>query len=69
MFAGPIMKVAYAFLWQENFISINFAYGNVGIYLQSWESSLYNQFINWISWIEQSGENLLNFENVYPGDK
>jgi hypothetical protein len=70
MFIGPLCKVAYAFLWQEYFIPLNFAYGYIGLHLQAWITTpIYNRVVNFFSTIEQSDENLIDFNNVYPGDR
>jgi hypothetical protein len=47
------MKMGYAFLWQEFFIPITFAYGWTGLTISSYETPLFNKIVNLVSGIEQ----------------
>jgi len=69
MFFGMIIKILYAFLWQEHFIPITNVYKHP--FLVSLGGALLpdiNSFSNGISGFAQTDSNVENSFGVYPGD-
>jgi len=46
MFFGTLLKIGYAFLWQEFFIPIDFMYNDFGLLLGSLGMASLNHYIN-----------------------
>lgn len=67
-FIGMIMKIIYAFLWQEFFIPLTWLYNDVGVGLGAKFMPDWNDLANRISGTPQTDDNVTTATNVYPGD-
>lgn len=67
-FIGMIMKILYAFLWQEFFIPLTWLYNDVGVGLGAKFMLDWNDLANRISGTPQTDDNVTTATNVYPGD-
>jgi hypothetical protein len=68
MFFGSLLKVAYAFLWQEVFVPFGFMYNEFGITFGAMGMAYLNHNLNHFSGIKQTDDRINKFLNVYPGD-
>jgi len=63
-----IMKIFYAFLWQEFFVPLTWFYNFVGVSIGAKIMPEWNDLANSISGTPQTDENVTLANNVYPGD-
>jgi hypothetical protein len=69
MFGGMLMKIGYAFLWQEFFIPLPSLYGPLPNQLGAWAMPYWNGASAKISGIPQTDAAVNNAVKVYPGDQ
>jgi len=67
-FAGMLMKILYAFLWQEYFIPLKFLYNDEILSLGAEFSVTWNGWASEISGFPQTDEDVVNSKNLYPGE-
>lgn len=67
-FVGLLMKILYAFLWQEFFIPLPFLYNPVILHLGAGFMPLWNEVADRIAGTTNSDANVRMARNVYPGD-
>jgi len=66
-FIGMIMKILYAFMWQEFFIPLTFLYGDFGLFLGAKATPFFNKISSFISDFPQTDQDVVNSTNLYPG--
>ena len=69
MFTGMIMKIIYAFQWQEFFFPRPFMYTAVPHFFGAWTLPMFNFKASLISGIPQTDKYMNWSKNLYPGDK
>ena len=68
-FFGMLMKLIYAFLWQEHFIPMPSVYKHQSaIRLGAWLLPHWNALSTSISGFAQTDKDVVSAKNVYPGD-
>jgi len=67
-FFGMIIKIGYAFLYQEIFVSVPFLYHNIPMQINSILMPHINHFASGISQFPQLDPNVNASKDVYPGD-
>lgn len=65
---GMLMKILYAFLWQEFFIPLPELYHPIPNKLGAWFMPYWNGISTKLSGFAQTDEAVVNSQNVYPGD-
>jgi len=63
-----LMKILYAFLWQEFFVPVPFLYGVIPLHLGAEFMPLWNEMADRIAGKENPDANVRLARNVYPGD-
>lgn len=65
--AGMLMKIGYAFLWQEYFIPLKFLYGDEILSLGADFMVTWNKWAVDVSEFPQTDDDVTNSVNLYPG--
>ena len=64
-----LMKIIYAFLWQEYFIPLKFLYGDEILSLGAEFSVTWNAWASKVSGIPQTDQDVVDSKNLYPGEQ
>jgi len=67
-FFGMIIKILYAFLWQEFFIPLTFLYNPTFNYLGAVAMPYVNKYSTSLSHFSETDDNVVEAKKVYPGD-
>ena len=67
-FVGMLIKIGWAFVWQEFFIPLGFLYNPIFNNLGAMATPDINEFAAHISNVPQTDINVNKSQNVYPGD-
>ena len=67
-FIGMIIKIIYAFMWQEFFIPLDFLYNDITLPIGAKLLPDVNELASKISGVPQTDVNVNTSKNVYPGD-
>jgi hypothetical protein len=65
---GTLIKIGYAFMWQEFFIPLNLLYNEITLPIAAKLLPDVNDLANKISGVPQTDVNVNTSKNVYPGD-
>lgn len=65
--AGVLIKIAYAFVWQEFFVPLPFLYNSLGLHIGAWLSVPINHFASELSGYPQTDKYVTSGKNLYPG--
>ena len=66
-FGGFLIKIAYAFVWQEYFIPLKFLYHPIPLKIGAFLTPFINEAANALSGFVQTDQSADNGENLYPG--
>lgn len=64
---GMLIKILYAFLWQEFFVPLPFLYTSVPLHIGAWATVSINAFASNLSGFAQTDDDVVNGVNLYPG--
>ena len=67
-FTGMLMKIIWAFLWQEKFVNFPILYHPVTLSLGAALTPHWNGLSTWLSGFAQTDASINEMKNVYPGD-
>lgn len=65
---GALIKIGWAFIWQEDFIPLPFLYNEITLPIGAAITPVINELSARISQVPQTDENVNKSHDVYPGD-